>query len=177
MSSYTGVMELVRPSIRYKNSFLAAVPEMRSYTLNSSIDFDFAGNDFDAFVRTLNERTEGKGLPEGYVPDSIFWLVEGDEFIGDVRIRHRLNEHLLNVGGHIGYYICEAKRGKGYGKKILELALSEAKRLGLDKVLLTCDETNIASRKIIEKNGGILEDKRPNPDGGPDKLRFWIDLT
>ena len=169
-------MELVRPTAQFKNSYLAAISELRAYKLNSSIDFDLAEMDFDDFVRTLNDRAEGKGLPEGYVPDSIFWLVDNDEFVGDVRIRHRLNDHLLHVGGHIGYYIRESKRGQGYGNKTLAMALPKAKELGILRVLITCDETNVASRRIIEKNGGILEDKRPNPEGGPDKLRFWISL-
>jgi len=169
-------MELVRPTAQFKNSYLAAISELRAYKLNSSIDFDLAEKEFDAFVRTLNDRAEGKGLPEGYVPDSIFWLVDNGEFIGDVRIRHRLNDHLLHVGGHIGYYIRESKRGQGYGSKILAMALPKAKELGIQRVLVTCDLTNVASRRIIEKNGGILEDKRPNPEGGPDKFRFWISL-
>ena len=169
-------MELVRPTAQFKNSYLAAISELRAYKLNSSIDFDLAEKEFDAFVRTLNDRAEGKGLPEGYVPESIFWLVDNGEFIGDVRIRHRLNDHLLHVGGHIGYYIRESKRGQGYGSKILAMALPKAKELGIQRVLVTCDLTNVASRRIIEKNGGILEDKRPNPEGGPDKFRFWISL-
>ena len=169
-------MELVSPSTRYKDFFLPAIPEIRAYKLNSSINFDLAESDFEAFAQGLNERAEGKRLPEGYVPDSIFWLIDNGEFIGDVRIRHRLTDHLLQVGGHIGYYICAAKRRKGYGTQILRLALQKAKELGIDRVLITCDETNVASRRIIEKNGGVLEDKRPNPEGGADKLRFWIQL-
>lgn len=64
----------------------------------------------------------------------------------------------------------------GYGTQILALVLPKAKELGIDRLLVTCDATNIASRKIIEKNGGILESQLPNPAGGPDKLHFWIKL-
>ena len=101
----------------------------------------------------------------------------GGEFIGRVSIRHALTEHLLAVGGLIGYDIRPSKRGQGYGNKILELALPKAKELGISRVLITCDVTNAASRKIIEKNGGILENQVPNPETGVDKLRYWVDVT
>ncbi len=87
-----------------------------------------------------------------------------------------MTEHLMAVGGHIGYAIRASMRGKGYGNKILELAIPEAKKLGIDRVLVTCDVTNLASRKIIEKNRGILENQVRNPETGIDKLRFWISV-
>jgi predicted acetyltransferase len=132
--------------------------------------------DFKGYVKSLHDHAMGIGLPPGHVPHTTLWLVEGPEFIGRVNIRHQLTDWLVNVGGHIGYRIRPSKRRQGYGRAILKLALPEAKKLGLHKVLLTCDETNVASKKIIEANGGVLEDKRPNPDGGPDKLRYWIEL-
>ena len=78
--------------------------------------------------------------------------------------------------GHIGYDIRPSKRKQGYGSKILELALPKAKELDIERVLLTCDETNTGSRRIIEKNGGVLENQVKNPETGVDKLRFWIDV-
>lgn len=173
-------MELVRPSIGFKDSYLAAVEEEGAKKVGvnvDGIDQSLIDTDFAQYIESLNGRAEGAGLPDGYVPDTILWLVEGDTYIGRVSIRHELNEHLLNIGGHIGYDIRPSMRRRGYGTKILTMALPEAKKLGIDRALLTCDETNSASRKIIEKNGGIFEDKRPNPAGGPDKLRFWIDLS
>ena len=172
-------MKLTRPSAEYKDSYCAAAEESgaKPVDLNTEeVGRSLMCADFDAYVLMLNQREKGIGLPQGYVPDTIFWLVEGHEYCGRVRIRHTLNDHLLNIGGHIGYDIRPSLRRKGYGTKILALALPEAKKIGLDRVLLTCDETNVGSRKIIEKNGGVIEDKRPNPDGGPDKLRFWIEL-
>ena len=172
-------MKLVRPSTKYRDSYLVAAKEQGARPLDANTNESEASqmhSDFEAYVQGLIRRAEGIGLPSGYVPDTILWLVEGDEYIGCVRIRHMLNEHLLNVGGHIGYEIRPSSRRKGYGTKVLALALPEAQKLGLGRVLLTCDETNVASRKIIEKNGGRMEDRRPNPAGGPDKLRFWIEL-
>ena len=76
----------------------------------------------------------------------------------------------------MGYDIRPSKRRRGYGKKILQLTLEKAKELGMERVLVTCDVNNEPSRKIIEQNGGILENKVPNPETGTDKGRYWIDL-
>ena len=108
-------------------------------------------------------------------PATTYWLVDNGEYIGGVSIRHELNEHLKNIGGHIGYDIRPSKRQQGYGTNVLALALPKAKELGISRVLVTCNVTNTASRKIIEKNGGVLENQVPDPETGIDKLRFWIE--
>ncbi len=110
------------------------------------------------------------------MPFSTFWLVDDGRFIGQANIRHRLNDHLMQIGGHIGYDIRPSMRGKGYGNAILGLSLGKAKELGIERALLTCDERNVASKKIIEKNGGVFESRGPNPEMGHDVLRFWIDI-
>ncbi len=175
-------MELASPSTKFKDSFIEAVRELQNETTTMTtrryreLSTAELETDFESFVQKECSHAEGKNQPEGYVPQSEFWLVENAEYIGHVGIRHELNEHLKAIGGHIGYSIRPSKRGKGYGNKILELALPKAKELGIDRVLLTCDATNIPSRKLIEKNGGILENQVPNPETGIDKLRFWIDV-
>ena len=177
-------MELVQPSAEYKDSFIEAVKEFQAnpdYTWRNKRYRDLSvprlETDFDSFIeRELNGTKEGN-LPDELVPETTYWLVDGGEFIGRTSIRHRLNEKLLNDGGHIGYDIRPSKRGQGYGNQILKLALEKAKGLGLSRVLLTTsDIRNIASRKIIEKNGGIFQDKIPKPDSGFDILRFWVDI-
>jgi len=87
-----------------------------------------------------------------------------------------LNSDLLKWGGHIGYEIRPSKRRHGYGTEILRLGLEKAKQVGLHKALVTCDETNIGSKKIIENNGGQFENALAI-DGSPvKKLRYWIDI-
>ena len=108
------------------------------------------------------------------MPQTTYWLIDNDEFIGRVSIRHTLTESLLKEGGHIGYDIRPSKRNMGYGKRILELSLPKAKELEIDKVLVTCNETNTGSKKIIEANGGILENSIEMGEGKPAKLRYWI---
>ncbi|TSC87073.1 MAG: GCN5-related N-acetyltransferase [Parcubacteria group bacterium Gr01-1014_8] len=169
-------MELIRPSIEYRASFLEAVREYRADGKPIRFDFDMAESDFPRFVKELNEHAEGLHMPEDYVPETIFWLVDGGEYIGQINIRHYLNGHLLTIGGHIGYDIRPSRRNRGYGTKQLQMVLPKAKELGIDRVLVTCDVSNVGSRKIIEHGGGFLENQVPNPDTGEDKLRFWINL-
>lgn len=169
--------QLVRPSIDYKESYLEALKEFQSEGRNLDYDIQKLADDFEGFVNKLLGLAEGKDLPEGFVPESKFWLVDKGEFIGTASIRHSLNENLLKIGGHIGYEIRPSKRHLGYGTEILKQALSEAKRLGIKNALITCDETNIGSRKIIESNGGVLEDIVFYDENMPKKMRFWIEIN
>ncbi|HEY1085369.1 MAG TPA: GNAT family N-acetyltransferase [Candidatus Saccharimonadales bacterium] len=100
---------------------------------------------------------------------------ESGKVVGVIQLRHRLNDHLLNVGGHIGYSIRPSERRKGYGKKMLELALEHARTLGIHDILLTCDASNVASASVIERNDGKLENILETPEGLL-KRRFWIKL-
>jgi len=94
--------------------------------------------------------------------------VEGDEYLGRLAIRHRLTPHLLEYGGHIGYDIRPSARRRGHATAMLGASLPWARELGIDPVLVTCDNDNVGSRKVIEGNGGVLEDRRGV------KLRFWV---
>ena len=175
-------MELVQPSAEYKDSFIDAVKEYKSEAETEStrryrnLSIQDLETDFESFVERELSNSKGENLPLGYVPQTDYWLIDENKFVGRVSIRHEMTEHLLKIGGQIGYDIRPSKRRQGYGNKILELALPNAKDLGMSRVLVTSDVTNTASRKIIEKNGGVLENQVPNPETGVDKLRFWIDI-
>jgi len=177
--------KLTKPVVKYKSSFLGAGKEYRkeyretgNQRLERYADLDLDKlkdeNEFEKFTEKLNSQAKGVGLPEGYVPSSIFWLMEGEEFIGQVDIRHRLTPLLKETGGHIGYDIRPSKRKQGYGKLILKLALEKAKELGIKNALVTCDATNIGSKRVIEANGGKFESQVKGTAGKPDKLRYWI---
>lgn len=99
--------------------------------------------------------------PENYVPDSTFFCLDTRRgiFVGAVNIRHYLNERLLADGGHVGDGIRPSERGKGYGTRMIALALEECRRLGIDEVLMCCRKANIASARTIIKNGGVLENE------------------
>ena len=154
-------MELVLPSTRYKRSFIEAVIEYQREDSNDDrskrygdLSVSALESDFEAYVEREQSQARGKNLPAGYVPETTYWLIDGDEFIGRVSIRHRLTEHLRQIGGLIGYDIRPSKRKHGYGTKILELALPRAKEIGLQKVLVTCDATNVGFTTHYRKEWG-----------------------
>ncbi len=167
-------MELVLPSVKYKQDYLVALEESEDEVGITILRKPKKDESFEEFVENIKSESKGLHLPWGWVPATELWLVNHGEFIGYVNIRHSLTEHLLRIGGHIGYWVRPSKRGMGYGKKILKLSLSEAEKLGITRLLITCDDTNIGSRKIIEENGGILENIVENGENHPPKRRYWI---
>lgn len=130
-------------------------------------------HDFDYYLDNL----ELKEPIDGLVPDSTFFLLDENRniLLGAINIRHYLNEYLLQYGGHIGDGIRPSERGKGYGTEMIRLALLECEKLGIEKVLMVCDKSNIASSKTIIKNGGILENE-VFAENGEINQRYWIDL-
>jgi predicted acetyltransferase len=101
----------------------------------------------------------------GFVPYHTFWLVQDEtRILGELRLRHRLTEMLAIEGGHIGYNIRPSERRKGYGTLQLRLGLEKARGLRLTRVLVTCDDDNLPSAKIIETNGGVLSGRSISPE-------------
>jgi len=167
---------LAEPSVAYRDSFIQAVREFQAEGRQLHYDLKSLSGDFGAFVQSLHDLKDRSKLKPGWVPGSDFWLIDGDEFVGRLSVRHELNEQLLLFGGHIGYEIRPSKRKQGYGKEILRLGLEKARELGLHRVLVTCDEDNIGSKKIIEHNGGKLENALEIEGEPVRKLRYWIDI-
>ncbi|TMW72840.1 GNAT family N-acetyltransferase [Alteribacter natronophilus] len=131
-------------------------------------------SDFKAMVTFLHNNHNGIDLKEGWVRDSTYWLVNGeDRIVGAVNIRHALTPFLKTSGGHVGYGIRPGERRKGYATEILALSLNKLRKLGVEDVLVVCDEVNEASRRTIEKNGGIRADDFVEEDGNVVN-RFWI---
>ena len=133
-------------------------------------------NDYHDFENYL-ENLEIKEAKEGKVPDSVFFLLDIDRniLLGAINIRHYLNEYLLQYGGHIGDGIRPSERRKGYATEMIRLALIECKKIGISKVLMVCDKSNIGSSKSIINNGGILENEFLDEKGNMQQ-RFWIIL-
>ena len=148
--------------------WLAAETDFSPYAIRKN---DY--RDFDNYLERLETRREENGL----VPDSVFFCLDEDRniFVGAVNIRHKLNERLLFTGGHIGDGVRPSERRKGYATAMIALALEECGRLGIRRVLMTCDKTNVGSAKSIIKNGGVLENEVVNEEGEIEQ-RYWIDL-
>ncbi|WP_432543969.1 GNAT family N-acetyltransferase [Kineococcus sp. SYSU DK002] len=131
-----------------------------------------ADRDDDAFTAWVDEliddARDGSPRPDGFVPSTNLWWVQGDQYLGRVQIRHRLTPFLRDFGGHIGYYVVPRARRRGHATAILAAALPVAAALGIECALVTCDVDNTASRKTIEANGGLFQDQR-----GP-MLRYWV---
>jgi predicted acetyltransferase len=139
------------------------------------IEADFAG-----YLAVITNQTGNIRLPTGEivpkVPFSLHWLTDGDVFIGEASLRHQLNAHLMREGGHIGYGIRPSYRGRGYGRRILALALEECRRVDIERALVTCLDSNTASARIIEANGGVLENVIVDPGRRGRVRRYWIDV-
>lgn len=177
--------QLSLPTVEVHRSFLAAMAEFRSEGRGGGADNSMVGRDlrerggrwsdpevFRRYVaQVISDAREDTPRPAGYVPATTLWWVDGDEYLARISIRHRLTPPLLEWGGHIGYDVRPSARRRGYATQMLAAARPVAARLGIDPALITCDLDNVGSRKVIEANGGVLEDKRAG------KLRFWMPTT
>jgi predicted acetyltransferase len=178
---------LVDPDPRYQRSFLEAADELiaagqEPYAgiVRLPPSAEFAGAEFtrrgledpEEFARltsfVLADRLPDTPRPPGWVPCTVKWVVEGEEYLGRISVRHRLTEALFTWGGHIGYGVRPSARGRGAATFALREVLPLCAALGIDPALVTCDVDNLASRRTIERSGGVYEDTREG------KLRYWV---
>ena len=174
-------LRLIEPSVAWEAAFVemlqetldAAPPRRRDW---QGKELERARADFITYVGRLLDYARGRHLPSGWVPQSTYWLVRGGRVLGTSSIRHRLTPHLEHEGGHVGYGIRPGERGRGYGTQLCALTLEKARELGMRRILITCDKDNIPSARVIQKNGGLLEDERISKETGKIKQRYWFDL-
>jgi predicted acetyltransferase len=175
------VTALARPDVRLHRSWAETVADFGSETMHGSGVWHGDGGPVDltetgcaAFVAMLAPYADpATELPDGMVHCDYYWITDGadgdEQVVGFLALRHRLTAWLLEEGGHIGYAVRPARRGRGHAGRALALAVRRSADLGLDRVLLTCDEPNLASARTIERNGGVYEDTRNG------KRRYWIE--
>lgn len=168
-------VELIEPKADLKEQFLEMAAEWR---LSGDDRYKDASADFESYVAKLKVQKVDKGLPADRVPQTTFWLVDEDNrIVGVSKLRHRLIPKLEERGGHIGYEIRPSERRKGYGMEILRLTLPKARQIGLSRVMVTCDDDNIGSVRIIEKSGGKKAGATAPNERGARHCQYWIDIS
>ena len=171
------MIRLIEPNKKYLKSYIEAYDEYENNNVQTYA-FDDARS-YDIFLKYDNYKNE-KNLKPNRVGANYFWLVDDEKefFIGEISIRHKLTDELLKYGGHIGYGIRYSEWNKGYGTFMLKLALEQAKIMGISKVLITCNDDNFSSAKIMEKNHMELQDKTENIIDGQKVItrRYWKTL-
>jgi predicted acetyltransferase len=155
----------------YLDSFFQAMAEFESEG-NPQVHKNLSREQFPAYVRQLHDQSIGKNLKDGYIPSKEFWIVDRDGYAGRIILGLTFTPTPEKLGHHVGYAVRPSKRRHGYATKALEALLDEARKLGIHKLMPTCDAANIASRKVIERSGGSLL----NPEARVGELRFLIDL-
>jgi predicted acetyltransferase len=166
------------PDTAVMSSFLAAMAEFVAEGASGSQTASWVETwapgwerrtEFDRFVASLRaDALPDTPRPERFVPCTTLWWVDEGEYVGRLAIRHRLNAFLLDEGGHIGYDVRPTRRRAGHATAMLLSSLPVAAGLGIDEALVTCDEDNVASIRVIEACGGVLEDRRGV------KRRYWV---
>ena len=178
-------MKLVKVSQEYADLFLKGLEEYKNDTAKFGLDSmhqllkTVEEGKFDEWLEKARKNDAEIDLPEGYISNTKYWLIDNNEYIGSFTLRHDINENLMKWGGHIGYVIHPSKRGHGYAFAGLKLVLAEAAKLGLKRVLITCNTENNASFAVINKakkiyGGEQLEDSHLE---GFSEHRVWINTT
>ncbi len=170
--------ELVLPTTTVRESFLEAMDEFVAEGAEFSqtaawIEFNAPRwrdpGAFEVFVEAVKaDALLETARPDWHVPCTTLWWVDGEDYLGRIAIRHELNDFLLDVGGHIGYDVRPTHRREGHATQMLLRSRPWALALGIDPALLTCDDDNVGSVRVIEAAGGVLEDVRGT------KRRYWV---
>jgi predicted acetyltransferase len=174
-------IELQRPSVVFADTFLSGLDELAhdeeermAWIYYRDAPPDVPRRDFAGFVARLLAR-EHSAKP-GFVTDSVYWAIRDGEMVGRISLRHELNERLRRMGGHAGFIVRPSARRQGVATQMLRQLLATERARAIGRLLVTCDEGNVASERTIRNNGGVLEDVIEIEPGKPRKMRFWISL-
>lgn len=173
-------MRFIEPGIEYKDKAREYIQEFidAGSEINGSggLDSFLVKDGYEAWLEEVKRKSDASKKKPGEINASTFFYEreEDKRLVGMVNIRYGLNEFLFNEGGHIGYSIRPSERGKGYATQMLEQALWFCQFIGLDKVLVVCDKSNLASARVIQKCGGVLEDEHYSEHYDEVLQRYWI---
>ena len=166
-------VELIGPSIEYEESYGAYIGELGDEE-RYPFPLDYAHQDFRALVQRLQDLADGINIPEGFVPSSTFWLVDGAELVGVSNLRHHLNERIRHCGGHIGLGIRPSYRGRGLGTLLMALTIGEARKRGIGELHIHCHKGNEASARMITSNGGVLDSEVEDGESDETVQRYVV---
>lgn len=155
----------------------AAVAAAQRTMASEGLIFAFGyapGADFAQWAETMNGRRLGKNLSPGWPPATFELALVDAQLVGRLSVRHALNDFLLQQGGHIGYQVLPPFRRQGIGRRMLQRGLQLTAALGVQRSMVTCDEDNVASRRIIESAGGVYESSYAGPDVKVPIRRYWF---
>ncbi len=170
-------LKLIMPGLEHETEVIAYRNEFLHHgeSMDGTAGLEKADSYQDWMQAVHGNRSEETVQP-GLVPASTYLALraEDNHLVGMIDIRHRLNEYLLQFGGHIGYSVRRSERRNGYATEMLKLALNLCQERGMTKVLVTCDKANVASARTILRNGGMLENELP--EGEDITQRYWVML-
>jgi predicted acetyltransferase len=148
---------------------------MAQETFIFAFGFDDASADgYAKWLERVAAHRSGKGVPPGWVPATFELAIVEQQVVGRLSVRHALNDFLLQQGGHIGYGVLPAFRRRGIGTRMLQRGLQITAALGIERVLVTCNEDNVASRRIIEGAGGVYESSHIGAGVETPTRRYWF---
>jgi predicted acetyltransferase len=164
---------LMKASPKWRSALLEMAEE---YAAHGERRYQMALADCDGYLQRLAADDAGE-IPPGRVRQTTYWGMKDELLVGVIRLRYELTPSLQQLGGHIGYDVRPSLRGRGYGTRMLALVLGRAQEAGLDQVMVTCDVDNIASARVIQKNGGVLQFQGTIDNYDKPIAHYWIQLT
>lgn len=172
-----------KPSLERKNEIIDYLDEFVRFGSDingsGSLDKIYDGYTFEeALDRCLKMEDEDYAKSVNRCPGKTFLLIREDDnrIVGSINIRWNLNEEMLRFGGHIGYGIRPTERRKGYNKINLYMGIIEARKVGLDRIMLDCDVNNLGSDKTLKALGGKLERTETDPSDGTLTNVYWFNV-
>ncbi len=171
---------LMAPCMEYAQAFIEMVEEFCALgSRYSQRELNEMRSDFPGYLRRLDQLARGINLRPDRVRQSEFWLVNpaAQTVLGAIRLRHGLTPRLEQIDGQIGYNVRPSARNRGYATRMLAMLLERIKADGWKRVIITCNADNIASARVIEHNGGQLENQVIEPETGRLISRDWITLA
>lgn len=152
-------VSLARPCWELRDSYVECLRDFQRENPTRPVNWEWLEK-FDLYLDYCRKEREPAQPGESRAPQTTFWIVlDGSKAVGKLNLRHSLTPKLEKLGGHMGYEIRSSYRGRGIASQAVALGLEEARAFGLSELIITCDDDNPASIRVLEKNGAVLMDR------------------